>query len=81
MTLVSGFGPNEIRFGRPVNYEDVVVEIEKDSIYEVTETQNVDRTTFTNDTLTVSDLDSVPGSMTITVDKGRWTSTTTYQFT
>ena len=59
----------------------MVVEIEKDSIYEVTETQNVDRTTFTNDTLTVSDLDSVPGSMTITVDKGRWTSTTTYQFT
>ena len=81
MTLVSGFGPNEIRFGKPANYEDVVVDIEKDSIYEVSETQNVDSTTFTEKTLTVSDLDSNPGSMTITVDKGRWTSTTTYQFT
>ena len=81
MTLISGFGPSTISLGRPANYEDVVVEIEKDSIYEITETQNVDRTTLSDNTLTVSDLDSNPGSMSITPDKGRWINTERYQFT
>ena len=81
MTLVSGFGPSTISLGRPANYEDVVVEIEKDSIYEITETQNVDRTTLSDNTLTVSDLDSNGGSMSITPDKGRWINTERYQFT
>ena len=80
MTLVSGFGPNTITFGEPNNYGNVSVDIEKDSIYEITSTENVDTTTLSDNTLTVSDNDSVPGSMSITPDKGSWTSITTYQF-
>ena len=85
MTLVSGFGPSTITFGSAAGFSGdlpstVTADIEDGSIYDITDTSNVDTRTLSDNTLTCSDTDSNPGSLSITPDKGRWINTTRYQF-
>ena len=89
MTIVSGTGdgPQTIRFGSRPGFSGtlpstVTAKIQQGTAYTITETNGVDRTTLSDDgILTVSDLDSNPGSLSVTPDKGEWTSTSRYEFT
>ena len=89
MTIVSGTGdgPQTIRFGSRPGFNGtlpstVTAKIQQGTVYEITETNGVDSTSLSDDgTLTVSDLDSNPGSLSVTPDNGEWTSTSRYEFT
>ena len=85
MSLTSGSGPDSIEFGSKPGFSGdlpstVQADISKGSVYTIDETNNVDSSSLSDGTLTVSDTDSNPGSLEITPDKGEWTSTTTYEF-
>ena len=88
MTLVSGTGtgPQTIKFGgsgRTLPYNDpVTATIQQGAVYTITSTNNVTtRSLSTDGTLTLTDVDSNPGTLSITPDKGEWTSTSRYEFT
>ena len=85
LTLESGEGPTTITLGSATGFTGdlpatVTAEIREGAIYNVTSTNNVDRTALNGNTATFSDIDSNPGSLSITPDKGRWDSTVRYQF-
>lgn len=88
MTLVTGTGtgPQTITFGSATGFSGtlpstVTATIQQGAVYTITSTNNVDTRSLSDDTLTVSDTDSNPGSLSITPDKGEWTSTSRYEFT
>ena len=87
LTLQSGNGPQTITFGSKAGFSGtlpstVTADIEEGSIYTITRTNNVDTRSLSADgTLTMSDTDSNPGSLSVKPDKGRWTDTNTYEFT
>ena len=58
-----------------------VADIEEGSIYTITSTTNVNTRSLSGGTLSFSDTDSNPGTLSITPDKGEWTDTNTYVFT
>jgi hypothetical protein len=87
MTLVSGTGtgPQTIKFGGsgltlPYN-NPVAVTIQQGAVYTITSTTNVTTRSLSGGTLTLTDVDSNPGTLEITPDKGEWTSTSRYEFT
>ena len=85
LTLESGNGPNTITLGSAAGFTGdlptaVTAEIQRGAIYNVTSTTNVDASALNNGTATFSDIDSNPGSLSITPDKGEWDSTVRYQF-
>jgi hypothetical protein len=88
MTLVSGTGtgPQTIKFGGsgltlPYN-NPVTATIQQGAAYTITSTNNVTTRSLSADgTLTLTDVDSNPGTLEITPDKGEWTSTSRYEFT
>ena len=88
MTLVSGTGtgPQTIKFGGsgltlPYN-NPVTATIQQGAVYTITSTNNVTTRSLSADgTLTLTDVDSNPGTLEITPDKGEWTSTSRYEFT
>jgi len=87
MTLVSGTGtgPQTITFGGsgltlPYN-NPVTATIQQGAVYTITSTSNVTTTSLSDGTLTLTDVDSNPGTLEITPDKGEWTSTSRYEFT
>ena len=87
MTLVSGTGtgPQTIKFGGsgltlPYN-EPVTATIQQGAAYTITSTTNVTTKSLSDGTLTLTDVDSNPGTLEITPDKGEWTSTSRYEFT
>jgi hypothetical protein len=87
MTLVSGTGtgPQTIKFGGsgltlPYN-EPVTATIQQGAVYTITSTNNVTTRSLSDGTLTLTDVDSNPGTLEITPDKGEWTSTSRYEFT
>ncbi len=88
MTLVSGTGtgPQTITFGGsgltlPYN-NPVTATIQQGAVYTITSTNNVTTRSLSADgTLTLTDVDSNPGTLEITPDKGEWTSTSRYEFT
>ena len=87
MTLVSGTGtgPQAIKFGGsgltlPYN-EPVTATIQQGAAYTITSTNNVTTRSLSDGTLTLTDVDSNPGTLSITPDKGEWTSISRYEFT
>jgi len=87
MTLVSGTGtgPQTIKFGGsgltlPYN-NPVTARIQQGAVYTITSTNNVTTRSLSDGTLTLTDVDSNPGTLEITPDKGEWTSTSRYEFT
>ena len=87
MTLVSGTGtgPQTIKFGGsgltlPYN-NPVTATIQQGAVYTITSTNNVTTRSLSDGTLTLTDVDSNPGTLEITPDKGEWTSTSRYEFT
>ena len=87
MTLVSGTGtgPETIKFGGsgltlPYN-TPVTATIQQGAVYTITSTNNVTTRSLSDGTLTLTDVDSNPGTLEITPDKGEWTSTSRYEFT
>lgn len=87
MTLVSGTGtgPQTIKFGGsgltlPYN-NPVAVTIQQGAVYTITSTTNVTTRSLSGGTLTLTDVDSNPGTLEITPDNGEWTSTSRYEFT
>ena len=87
MTLVSGTGtgPETIKFGGsgltlPYN-TPVTATIQQGAVYTITSTTNVTTRSLSDGTLTLTDVDSNPGTLEITPDKGKWTSTSRYEFT
>ena len=85
LTLESGNGPNTITLGSAAGFTGdlptaVTAEIQRGAIYNVTSTTNVDASALNNGTAIFSDIDSNPGSLSITPDKGEWDSTVRYQF-
>ena len=87
MTLVSGTGtgPQTIKFGGsgltlPYN-NPVTATIQQGAVYTITSTTNVTTRSLSDGTLTLTDVDSNPGTLEITPDKGEWTSTSRYEFT
>jgi len=71
-TLTSGIGPNRIIFGP--NGETKTSQISSGAIYTLTSTSNVDTRNLSGNTLTFSDTDSNPGSISITPNVGVFTS-------
>lgn len=85
LTLESGTGPLTITLGSASGFSGtlpstVTAQIQQGAIYNVSSTTNVDSSSLSDNTLTVSDTDSNPGSLSITPSKGKWESTTRYQF-
>ena len=88
MTLVSGTGtgPPTISFGSSPGFSGtlpspITATIQQGAVYTITSTNGVDSRTLSGSTLTFSDNDSNPGSLSVTPDNGEWTSTSRYEFT
>ena len=71
-TRQSGVGPDQLIFGP--NAETKTSQISSGAVYTLSSTSNVDSRNLSGNTLTLSDLDSNPGSISITPSVGAFTS-------
>ena len=71
-TRQSGVGPDQLIFGP--NAETKTSQISSGAVYTLSSTSNVDSRNLSGNTLTLSDLDSNPGSISITSSDGAFTS-------
>ena len=83
----TGDGPETITFGSDPGFDGTIDptithNIQKGAVYNVTSVNNVDSRTLDTDanTLTFSDTDGNPGSLTISPNRGSWTSDSRYEF-
>ena len=91
----TGEGPATITFGSPTGFvgglvSPISASIQEGAIYTVSSTINADERSLSGaiaatsgggfDTLTLTDTDDSPGTLTITAQNGRWTSTGRYEF-
>jgi len=88
MTLVSGTGtgPQTIRFGSSPGFSGtlsspITATIQQGAVYTITSINGVDERNLSGSTLNLLDNDITPGSLSVTPDKGEWTSTSRYEFT
>ena len=76
-TRQSGSGPDQLIFGP--NAETKTSQISSGAVYTITTVSNVDSRNLSGNTLTLSDLDSNPGSISITPSDGAFTDDSTYE--
>ena len=83
----TGDGPETITFGSDPGFDGTIDptithNIQKGAVYNVTSVNNADTRTLDTDanTLTFSDTDGIPGSLTIGPNRGSWTSDSRYEF-
>jgi len=91
----TGEGPATITFGSPTGFvgglvSPISASIQEGAIYTVSSATNADERSLSGaiaatsgggfDTLTLTDTDDSPGTLTITAQNGRWTSTDRYEF-